>query len=304
MPRGIDHLVIAAPDLDALAQVYRSLGFTVGARNRHAWGTLNHIVQFPGCFLELLSTEPSFVAPQAEDLVYPFAGYLAKYLERRAGLAMLVLESNDAKADLVAFKAAGIGQPEPFFFERKGKRPDGSDVHVAFTLAFATAAGVRDAGFFVCQQHFPENFWNPAFQEHANGVTGIAAVTLVHYNPKALKSFMSAYTGQSKARSVRPPSGILNASGIDPVDSFAFDTGRGDIECFTHELAEDFYSAGAVNRLDREPHFSIVRFRCRSLDLVRQHLKLHDIPHLERRQKVIVPSLSAFGVTLAFEAAI
>ena len=35
-----------------------------------------------------------------------------------------------------------------------------------------------DTGFFTCQQHFPENFWNPAFQNHPNGVTGIAGVVL------------------------------------------------------------------------------------------------------------------------------
>ena len=32
----------------------------------------------------------------------------------------------------------------------------------------------QDIGYFTCQQHHPENFWNPAFQQHPNGVTGIA----------------------------------------------------------------------------------------------------------------------------------
>jgi catechol 2,3-dioxygenase-like lactoylglutathione lyase family enzyme len=47
MTRGLDHIVHAVRDLDAAAELYRSLGFTVGARNRHPWGTHNIIVQLP-----------------------------------------------------------------------------------------------------------------------------------------------------------------------------------------------------------------------------------------------------------------
>ena len=48
MSRGLDHIVHAVRDLDAAAQFYRRAGFTVGARNKHAWGTENHLVQLPG----------------------------------------------------------------------------------------------------------------------------------------------------------------------------------------------------------------------------------------------------------------
>src|SRR5205807_9008498 len=55
MPRGLDHIVHAVRDLDAAADLYRRVGFMVGARNRHAWGTHNQLVQFPGFFMELLT---------------------------------------------------------------------------------------------------------------------------------------------------------------------------------------------------------------------------------------------------------
>jgi hypothetical protein len=42
--RRLDHLVLPARDLDDRAELYRRIGFTVGARNRHPWGTENHIV--------------------------------------------------------------------------------------------------------------------------------------------------------------------------------------------------------------------------------------------------------------------
>ena len=39
----------------ASSALYRRLGFTVGARNRHPWGTHNQIIQLPGFFVELLT---------------------------------------------------------------------------------------------------------------------------------------------------------------------------------------------------------------------------------------------------------
>jgi catechol 2,3-dioxygenase-like lactoylglutathione lyase family enzyme len=45
MPHGLDHIVHAVRDLDAAAEFYARAGFTVVARNRHAWGTHNRIVQ-------------------------------------------------------------------------------------------------------------------------------------------------------------------------------------------------------------------------------------------------------------------
>jgi catechol 2,3-dioxygenase-like lactoylglutathione lyase family enzyme len=53
MTRSIDHLVVPVRDLDGAATFYERLGFTVGARNRHPWGTENRLIQFPQNFIEL-----------------------------------------------------------------------------------------------------------------------------------------------------------------------------------------------------------------------------------------------------------
>src|SRR3954468_4008380 len=109
MPRALDHLVIAFRDLEAAAGRYRALGFQVGPRNRHPWGTENHIVQFDGVFLELIGLGAGFAAPAPGDPVAPFAGFIAEYLERREGIAMMVLRSDDAEADRRAFAQGGLG---------------------------------------------------------------------------------------------------------------------------------------------------------------------------------------------------
>ena len=47
MTRRIDHLVVAVRDLDEAGRFYERLGFQVGARNRHPWGTENRIDPVP-----------------------------------------------------------------------------------------------------------------------------------------------------------------------------------------------------------------------------------------------------------------
>jgi hypothetical protein len=192
MPRALDHIVIAARDLGALAERYRRLGFQVGPRNRHPWGTENHIVQFDGVFLELVGRGEGFRRPAPDDPVFPFAGFLDDFLSEREGPAMIVLRSDDAEADRLALAARGIGGFPRFDFARKGRRR-GRDVEVAFSLAFARGDALPDVGFFVCQQRFPENFWDAAAQVHPNGATGVSGLTLAHPEPEAAIGFLSAF---------------------------------------------------------------------------------------------------------------
>ena len=105
--------------------------------------------------------------------------------------------------NVAAFKAAGIAASEKMRFEREGKRPDGTPVHVAFSLAFARDKGASEARFFTCQQHYPQNFWNPAFQQHANGATGIGDIVMVANEPARHRDFLQAYTGAAAVSTER-----------------------------------------------------------------------------------------------------
>ncbi|MFZ4806285.1 MAG: VOC family protein [Hyphomicrobiaceae bacterium] len=287
MPRGLDHLVLATADLDAQAAFYRRLGFQVGKRNRHDWGTLNHIVQFDGCFLELLGTEPGFARPDDAEPVAGFAGFLADYLARREGLAMVVLESRDAEADQAEFAAHGIAGPATFHFERTGYRPDASPVRVAFTLAFARTQGIRDAGFFVCRQHAPESFWNAALQVHPNGVTGIDAVVMAAADPYAHAAFFEAFTGGGKVHRREGGLAVL--------------TPRGAIELLTPDrLSQTFGTAVTVPEPDAGPRFVAVRLACPDPEALARHLAGEAVPHATTAGTVVVPASAAFGVALSF----
>src|SRR5712691_9570766 len=102
MPRGLEHIVHAVRDLDAAADLYRRLGFTVGARNRHSWGTHNQLVQLPGFFIELLTVaEPEKLGSDGFSTL--FGRFNQSFLSRHEGLSILLLEGNDAAADAAVF---------------------------------------------------------------------------------------------------------------------------------------------------------------------------------------------------------
>jgi catechol 2,3-dioxygenase-like lactoylglutathione lyase family enzyme len=108
MPGGLDHLAHAVRDLDAAAELYRRLGFTVGARNRHAWGTHNRLVQTPSFFVELLTVaEPEKLGSDGFSAL--FGTFNRLFLKDQEGLSLLILESSDAAADAARFRSAGIG---------------------------------------------------------------------------------------------------------------------------------------------------------------------------------------------------
>jgi catechol 2,3-dioxygenase-like lactoylglutathione lyase family enzyme len=285
MTRRIDHLVVAVHDLDQAGSFYQRLGFQVGARNRHPWGTENRIVQLPSSFIELITVgEGAAIAPHRAS-AFSFGAFVQDYLRGREGLAMLVLDSQDAKADAALFSESGIGSFEPFHFERSGRRPDGSETKVAFTLAFTSAENSPKAGFFVCQQHFPENFWNPEFQRHDNKATQISSVTLAAPSPERLRSFLRAFSGVQPAS----PDG----------DDLSFRLGESHIDVLTPDDAAEIY--GSVEAELDQPSFVAFAVRVEDIHRQAQGLDSADIPYQHIGSRLIVPASAAFGVAIAFE---
>ncbi|MGN6096324.1 MAG: VOC family protein [Bosea sp. (in: a-proteobacteria)] len=286
-PRGLDHLVIGVRDLDAAGKLYERLGFRVGARNRHPWGTENRIVQFPGSFLELVTVADAGAIPAAGERTFSFGAFVRDALaEQGEGLSMLVLESRDAKADAAAFKVAGIGDYEPFFFERQAKRPDGSTVRVAFELAFAADPKAPECGFFVCQQHEPQNFWNPEFQRHPNGATALASAVMLADDPAAHRAFLTAFSGGAEV--------------LEGNEDYVLALPRGRLDVLDPETAQGAYQV--------EPDTTPARFLgfCVSvpdLEAVAERLSAAGIPFIQNDERVFVQAEDALGCMVAFEPA-
>lgn len=282
--RGLDHLVIGVADLDAAGTFYETLGFRVGARNRHPWGTENRIVQFPGAFLELITVGDATLIPPHGPRHFSFGAFVRDALVRGEGMSMLVLESRDSTGDAAQFRAAGIGDFEPFFFERQARRPDGSEARVAFSLAFAENGAAPDCAFFVCQQHEPQNFWNPAFQQHENGASGLAAVFMVSDEPADQAAFLGAFSGA--------------ASFATPEAGLRLPLPRGRLEVLTPEAA--------VAMLDddggrRSSHFTGFAVTVPDLGAVRARLAERDIAYRHGGARIVVPASAALGCAIVFE---
>lgn len=284
--RPLDHLVLAVHDLDAAGAFYQRLGFLVGKRNRHPWGTENRIVQFPGAFLELITVgEGAAIDPHQKD-TFSFGAFVRDYLAVREGFAMLVLASEDARGDKASFDKAGIGGFRPFDFARTAKKPDGSEVEVSFSLAFARDPLAPHCGFFVCQQHRPENFWNRVMQAHPNGATALGGVTMAAADPADHAEFLSAFTG---IRAFSATSAGLR-----------FETPRGVVECLSDAAFAFDFGLAAIGEGPRLAAFTIT---VDDLAVLESRLKAEAVEYLSHGSALVLPPQSTFGVLLRFVAA-
>jgi hypothetical protein len=288
MPHGLDHIVHAVGNVDAAAEFYLRAGFTVGGRNRHPWGTHNRIVQLKNCYIEILEVaEPEKIVPHGPRF-FSFGAANRDFLARGEGLSMLLLNSRDAVRDARFFEANGIGAFDVFDFAREGKRPDGSTVKLAFSLAFATDPGSPEMYFGVCQHHHPENFWNPAFQSHANGVKDVPGVVMIANRPANHQKFLTAFTGAAQVNS--------SAAGV------VAHTENGDIEILEPSAARAQF--GAASEASGEGMaFKAIRVAVADLAQTEALLRQNGLSCVRHAQRLTVPPDAAFGATLIFEAA-
>jgi catechol 2,3-dioxygenase-like lactoylglutathione lyase family enzyme len=287
--RGLDHVAHAVRDLDAAAAFYRRLGFSVGARNRHApeWGTQNHIVQLPGFFVELLAlADVRAIAPHAARL-FSFGAFNREFLTRGEGLSFLVLEGHDSESEAQGFRKAGIGDFAVYNFAREAKRPDGTPTQVAFSLAYARDDKAPDIGFFTCRHRHPENFWNSAFQQHVNGVTGIAGAVLVAEYPDDHRRFFTAFAGAAET--------------VSRAGRMTIATPRGNIEVLTPAAFAAEYDAPPPD-MSRGMRLAALRFALGDQAVARGVFQNSSIAFVEQGARLVIGPDAAIGATLVFEA--
>jgi hypothetical protein len=288
MPHGLDHIVHAVRDLDAAAAFYASVGFTVGARNRHPWGTHNRIAQLKNCYIEILTVaEPEKIVPHGARS-FSFGAFNRDFLAHREGFSMLILNSSNAVEDARAFESSGISNFDVFDFAREGTKPDGTPVKLAFSLAFAQDLASPDAGFAVCQHHFPENFWDPAFQTHANGAGGGPGVALLAHHPAGHGTFLKSFAGV----------GGLNSNAI----AVTAHTENGDIEILEPVSFRDQF--GVSPDLKGEGMvLGAMRFEVADIAQAEASHRRNGIISQRHGGRLVVPPDIAHGATLIFETA-
>ena len=288
MPHGLDHIVHAVRDLDAAAEFYSSAGFSVGARNRHAWGTHNRIVQLKNCYIEILEVaEPEKIVPH-DARSFSFGAFNRDFLAKREGFSMLILNSSNAADDARSFESSGIANSKVFDFAREGTKPDGTPVKLAFSLAFASDPASPDVRFAVCQHHFPENFWDPAFQTHANGAGAVPGVAMVADNPTDHHIFLKAFTGVSD----------LHSSSI----GIKARTENGDVEIMEPvSFRDQFGISPAVE--GEEMTLNALSFEVGDIARIEALHRQSGIASQRHMGRLVVPPDVSYGATLIFRSA-
>ena len=154
---GADHAVVAVRDLDAAAEQWRRLGFTVSPRGTHSahLGSGNY-------------------APTVA------------FLNKREGIERVAFTAIDSAAGVEELKARGIAATGPVDFGRPVDLPGGGKSEARFRVMHwpvdERPGGLR---IFACQHLTREAVWIKSLQTHANTARGLMEVEMLTPDPKA-----------------------------------------------------------------------------------------------------------------------
>jgi len=286
-PRGLDHFVLAVHDLEAAQLRFQQLGFTTTPRARHPWGTENILVQLQDCFIEILAIAPGHVMEPPIPGHFSFGFFNQEFLRENEGLSMQVFSSSDAQADRQHWCEQELSGYAPFNFSRMATLEDGRQVPVAFSLAFVSHLEMPHAAWFVCQQHHPENFWKAAFQQHENGASGVAAVTLAAQTPQRYGHFLASLFPEGQVRSSQPQALELQLP-------------RGQVQVRSAALLETSMP-GISARVSRHgPLWALLEVKVRELQRVRDVLSKNHFPHTVAAAGLMILPDDLFGMGLLF----
>jgi catechol 2,3-dioxygenase-like lactoylglutathione lyase family enzyme len=178
---GIDHLVIAVPDLERAIEGYAALGFTVVPGGRHSAATHNALVAFAdGSYLELLA----FYEPAPEHRWWG-------PLQRGGGLVDFCCRTDDLPADTAAFRRAGVPMQGPAPLGRE--RPDGYRLRWVLSVPPPQARGLAP---FLILDETPREERVPRERAHANRVEGIETVMVAIEDVGAARGWYEAVLGR------------------------------------------------------------------------------------------------------------
>jgi len=270
----LDHVVINVRDrIDAGADTYRRLGFTLTPRGYHTLGSMNHLAMFGTDYLELIAAKPG-------DTQRP------EIMEAPEGLNGLVFGTDDSAATFAAMEQAGVPCFPPGEFSRPVELPDGKRDAVFRTVRLKP--GVAPCGRLYFCHHFTRDLvWRDEWRHHANGVTGVARAVIAARDPAGLGDLFGRMFGADALRPIE--GGVALTVGVSRFDVIS-----------PERLAAEFGDA-APDGGGRDSFMAALEFRTRSTNAAWAALGSGGISGVRRDgDRVIVPASSAFGATLAF----
>lgn len=198
----LDHVVISVQDLPAASEDYRALGFNVLAGGRHSSGTTeNAIIAFrDGTYIELIAPTGETATGTGMDfspLVHPQDGF--------TGFALLASDLEQQAADFSA-RGVDVGAVQ----QGQRKKTDGTVIR--WRMAFV--AGTMSPFFIQDETPRERRVSNaPDVVTHANGVQGVAALTVLAADLPSARYEMLFGQAQHKA----PDAHTYNVDGFSLV---------------------------------------------------------------------------------------
>ena len=270
----LDHVVVNARDrIDAAADTYRRLGFTLTPRGYHTLGSMNHLAMFGTDYLELIAAKPGDDS-RPEIMGAPI------------GLDGLVFGTEDATATYEALLHNEVPIDPPQQFSRPVDIAGGMR-----DAMFRTTRLPRDAApggrLYFCQHLTRDVVWRDEWRHHANGAVGVTRAVIAAEDPHVLGDLFARMFG---ARSVRP---------TDDGCSLALGLSRFDV--VTPMALWEMFGGAAPDSRGRRDYMAALTIRTLSLDAVETALEAGGIRDWDRiGTSILVPAPEAFGVTIEF----
>lgn len=271
----LDHVVInARDDMDAAADTYRRLGFTLTERGYHSLGSMNHLAMFGTDYLELIAVPKGATSGRLDLLDYP------------VGLNGLVFGTEDSAATHAALTAAGVPFEPPGEFTRP-VRIDGKDHDARFRTVRLKSGIVPYGRVYFCHHFTRDLVWRDAWRHHANGVVAIARAVIVEPDPAAASRLYADMFGDDCVRD------------IDDGKSLVVGNSRFDI--VTETALRHRVGDAAPEAAGRKAYMAGLTFRTLSLATVAHTLRENGVSEFaERKDRVVVPARLAFNSFLEF----
>ena len=197
MLRGIDHIVIAGPDLDDLTATFKSLGFNVVGGGRHPIGSYNTLIGLQdGAYIELLSFYEESPKHYWWDAVQVKGG----------GLIDFCMQTDDIRADYAIFETQGVEMSPLVGLSRV--RFDGYQLSWLNNEIYGDYQGLIP---FIIEDETSRDERVPKEIRHENEVTGIDTITLAASDLELADRIMNAVLGGSGSP---VHDDVLKASGV------------------------------------------------------------------------------------------
>lgn len=191
---ALDHVGVAARELDPLAAAYARMGFTLTPRARHSgreladgpvvpYGTGNRCVMLREGYVELIA----ILDPAAE------LNGLDRQLARYAGIHILALGTEAPDDDVARLRRGGLDIPGVAHLERpvSDAEPDGA--RARFSLV--KLPDPPEGRVQLIRHETPEALWQPRFLDHANHAVALRAVVLAVAAPAETAARFSRLCG-------------------------------------------------------------------------------------------------------------